>query len=320
MMEHPTAEAQDFARWPWLTDEAGRERRVGVELEFAGLGVDTTADLLVELYGGRKEQASHYQVRVIDTEMGDIKVEMDSRFVKERKHRELLETFGIVPDAEVGEAIDDFVLRAATAVVPCEIVTGPLRFEQLPSLERLRDALHLRGAKGTSAEPWYAFGVHFNPSLPSEESRTLYAFLQSFCLLEDWIREDGRVDWSRKMSPFVEPFPESYRDTLLQPGPAPSRRELIETYIRHNPTRNRGLDMLPAFAHLEPELVRQGITDELVKSRPTFHYRLADCRVDEPEWRIAQEWACWVDVEQLAFNDERRLDLIRRGVRAEGHV
>jgi hypothetical protein len=299
-------------------DAAGAPRTVGVEIELGGLDVDTTADIVRAAFGGEVRKVGPQQLEVVGTELGRLEVELDSRFLKQEKHRELFESLGIEPDPDMKRALDDLVLRAASKVVPCEIVTAPLRFEQLARLEVLRERLHEAGAEGTGAEPWYAFGVHFNPSLPAEDGATLHAYLQAFCLLEDWIREADKVDIARRISPFIDAFPESYRDAVLVPGPPPSRREVVQTYLRHNPTRNRGLDMLPAFRQLEPDLVDAAIDDALVKPRPTFHYRLADCRVDEPDWRLATEWASWVAVERLAADQARREDLVRRGVRAEG--
>jgi hypothetical protein len=43
----------------------------------------------------------------------------------------------------------------------------------------------------------------------------------------------------------------------------------------------------------------------LVKPRPTFHYRLPDCRIDEPGWRPSVDWNRWVAVERLAEDPER---------------
>jgi len=309
---------RSFERWPWDDDETGAPRQVGVELELGGLDVETTARLVAEVVGGTPRDAGHHQLRIEGSELGDIGVELDSRFLKKQKHREILDALGLDPDPEVKQALDDLVLRAASTIVPCEIVTAPLRFEQLERVEAIRARLHEAGAKGTGAEPWYAFGVHFNPSLPATDGATLHAFMQAFCLLEDWIREDGKVDLSRRISPFIDPFPESYREAVLVPDAAPDRREVVKTYLEHNPTRNRGLDMLPAFAELEPELVKAAVQNDLVKPRPTFHYRLADCRVDEPSWRVGQEWSTWIAVERLAFDHARRDDLVRRGVRAEG--
>ena len=41
-----------------------------------------------------------------------------------------------------------------------------------------------------------------------------------------------------------------------------------------------------------------------MSARPTFHYRLPNCRVDEPDWRIAHEWNAWVTVEALAADED----------------
>lgn len=51
----------------------------------------------------------------------------------------------------------------------------------------------------------------------------------------------------------------------------------------------------------------------LVKARPAYHYRLPNCLIDEPDWRLAREWNTWVAVERLAADapaagrDEPRL-------------
>ncbi len=305
-----------FELWPQPNDASGSPRKVGVEIEFAGLGVEATADLIIEQLGGLAQPVGPHQIEVLDTELGTIRVELDSRFLKEERHWELLEAIGL--DPELGARVDRWIGSAAGTIVPCEVVTAPLAFEQLPLLDALRERLREQGAKGTGAEPWYAFGVHFNPSLPSEDSESLHAHLQAFCLLEDWIRDVGQVALSRRLTTFVDPFPEEYRSVILAPGRAPPLPELIDRYLDHNPTRNRGLDMLPAFAHLDEARVKRRIDDPRVKARPTFHYRLANCRVDEPEWTIAEEWSRWVAVERLAADRGRREDLVRRGVRAEG--
>ena len=37
-----------------------------------------------------------------------------------------------------------------------------------------------------------------------------------------------------------------------------------------------------------------------VKARPTWHYRLPDCRIDEDDWSLAQVWNRWRLVECVA--------------------
>jgi hypothetical protein len=45
---------------------------------------------------------------------------------------------------------------------------------------------------------------------------------------------------------------------------------------------------------------------KLVKARPAFHYRLPNCEIDDPDWRIARDWNYWIEVEKLA-NDPDKL-------------
>jgi hypothetical protein len=44
---------------------------------------------------------------------------------------------------------------------------------------------------------------------------------------------------------------------------------------------------------------------ENVRPRPTFHYRLPNCLVDDPSWSFALEWNRWVEVERLAEDPVR---------------
>jgi hypothetical protein len=43
-----------------------------------------------------------------------------------------------------------------------------------------------------------------------------------------------------------------------------------------------------------------------VRPRPAFHYRLPNCRVDDPSWRVAREWNYWIAIEELAADRKRR--------------
>ena len=67
------------------------------------------------------------------------------------------------------------------------------------------------------------------------------------------------------------------------------------------------LDLLPLFADIDKELIfSYPVETDLVKARPTFHYRLPNSMVDDPGWNIAADWNKWVEVERLA-GDEARL-------------
>ena len=82
---------------------------------------------------------------------------------------------------------------------------------------------------------------------------------------------------------------------------------LIDDYLKDNPTRNRVLDMLPLFMFLDKDRVEAAVEDSLVRPRPTLHYRLPNSEVDEPDWSLSLAWNDWMQVEALA-NDAARLD------------
>lgn len=85
--------------------------------------------------------------------------------------------------------------------------------------------------------------------------------------------------------------------------------QLIDDFITDNPTRNRELDMLPLFAHLDEDRVRARVDDPLIKARPTYHYRLPNTNLADPEWGVLTEWNRWVIVERLAAAHNRRRQL-----------
>ena len=76
----------------------------------------------------------------------------------------------------------------------------------------------------------------------------------------------------------------------------------IDVYLEETPSRNRGLDMLPFFCQIDEDCVLRALGNGAasIHPRPTFHFRLPDCRVDEADWRLAHEWNRWRLVEVVA--------------------
>ena len=60
-----------------------------------------------------------------------------------------------------------------------------------------------------------------------------------------------------------------------------------------------------------PELIQSKVSSDLVSARPTFHYRLPNSEVDDPDWSLARAWSGWIQVERLAA-DSHRLDEMSR--------
>lgn len=290
-----------------LSTSAGHARRVGVEIEFAGLRIDEITQLVQGLYGGEIQRLSRFEQKVIGTRWGDFGIEIDVRLLKDRGYLKFLEKTGVELDEASLAHAEDLLARIAATLVPHEIVCPPIPLEEAEQLERLRESLQQHHALGTKASLRYAFGLQFNPEIPALDAATVLAYLRAFFLLIDWLEQRSEVALSRRMTPFINPFPQHYVRRVLEPDYAPSLAQLIDDYLLANPTRNRPLDMLPLLAHLDETRVKTTLQgkDIKIRSRPTFHYRLPNCLIDDPEWSIAREWSGWVAVDDLAQDAEK---------------
>lgn len=284
---------------PVTETEDGNLRRVGVEIEFAGLDVPAAANLVLERFGGDISREGPHRLIVGETEFGDFVIELDAQAVhKDAQAKEGAETT-LLPE-ELDTAAREALGKAVTGIVPVEIVTPPMPWSDLDRLAALTDDLRRAGAKGTDDSLLYAFGLHLNPELPATDAGTILCHLKAYVILADWLRERVATDLTRRLMPHADPFPRDYVLLLLDPEYAPNLDRLIADYLNHNPTRNRELDMLPLFRHLDEDAVITRLDSDLIKARPTFHYRLPDCALGDPSWSPVVEWNRWVRVEQLA--------------------
>jgi len=307
-----------FEMPPETRNAEGEERRVGFELEFAGLDLDGAANAVKELFGGDLVREGPFHLRIAGTAWGDFELEVDATLLQERKYMEPLKELASAVEAidlsELEEPIDKAAGWLAELVVPFEIATPPIALGELSRVEQLRAALADRGALGTGSRLRYAMGLHLNPEVPSLAADGILRHLRAFLVLYEWLVESSDVDLTRALTPFINPFPDAYLLLALDPAYAPSIEELAADYVAHNPTRNRPLDLLPLFVHLlGPEVLAGVADDEPLKSRPTFHYRLPNCRIDDPNWTVAEEWNRWVEVERLAARPD---ELARRSTTA----
>lgn len=291
----------------------GAERHVGVEIETAAVVVDFVASAVQRLYGGEVEKSDPNRLKVRDTKFGDFTVELDAQILHASDEDNRKPVF---KDKEweaqwrdLTDTLRDAALTAAgkisSAFVPCEIISPPLVWSELGDLDRLVKMLRRSGAEGTRRNPAYAFGMQLNPDIAENSADYILSIMRAWMLLSDVFREEMQIDLTRRILTYTDPFPESYRRHVCKPGYAPDTATLIDDYLKDNPTRNRDLDMLPLFAWLDEDRVQDQMDEPLIKPRPTFHYRLPDCRIDEEGWGVAVEWNRWVRVEELAADTDR---------------
>lgn len=292
---------------------SGEERRVGVEIEISGLKYQKLVALTEDLLAGTARETSRF-VSTIETPLGDFVVELDSEPVKDLDLRDER-----LPESvqELGGHAMDIIDAAAEMIVPLEIISPPLPLGELEQMEVLCNRLREAGAVGSREAIVYAFGLQLNPELPDLEPGTLLNYLRAFAALYDWLKSRHQLDISRKFTSYIEPWNNHYVDRLLSEDYQPDMVTLMEDYLRDNPTRNRALDLLPLFSHLNDDLLRQHVQDARIKARPTLHYRLPDCDLDNPAWHFSTVWNDWVVLEQLAANsaDLQELTLLFRDSR-----
>ncbi|SJN56069.1 Putative amidoligase enzyme [Vibrio ruber DSM 16370] len=296
-------------KMPPITDtQNGDVRKVGFELEFTGLTLEQALEPLCSILGGQVEQRSAVEFGVRTDNLGTFNIELDWDFLK-RKAKSAWQK-------DDGHELVDILHQAALPVVPLEIVSPPIPLDQLEPLNQLIPALRKAGAKGTEDSLIAAFGVHINPELPDLTAATINNYLKAFALLQWWLVDAHDVDPTRRLSPYIALYPEAYVKTLLNDNSA-DMDHLFESYLTHNPTRNRALDLLPLLAEIDADRVRQVVGDPKIKARPTFHYRLPDCRIEDAGWDLTKSWDLWCVVERLAADPQAIEILAMRFLKSE---
>ncbi|MEQ8227829.1 MAG: amidoligase family protein [Rhodospirillales bacterium] len=290
--------------------DKGALRRVGVEIEFAGLDVAAAAHLTQDVFGGAAVEESLHRVKLEDTEFGTFIIELDAQLVHKDQKAGQGGSKPVLPD-DVDAAMRGALGKVVTGIVPVEIVTPPIPWPELGRLSTLADALRQAGAKGTGDNVLYAFGLHLNPELSALDAEAVTRHLRAYFVLADWLRAEISIDTTRRLMPHADPFPKDYMVKVLDPDYCPDQSRLIADYLDWNPTRNRELDMLPLFRHLDEDAVMARLDDPLIKARPTFHYRLPDCALADPGWTPVVEWNRWVKIEELAADGDRLRELAR---------
>src|SRR5919106_5997563 len=118
-------------RPPEPLNHEGRQRRVGIEIEFGGIGIAGAAALVQKLYGGTVRQVSRHRLEVAATRFGDFRVEIDSHFV----HRSPAGRQTLV--GRMKGALADAAGDIAGGWLPVEIAAPPVEIEELPAIERM---------------------------------------------------------------------------------------------------------------------------------------------------------------------------------------
>jgi hypothetical protein len=269
----------------------GNPRRVGFEIEFGGITLAHAARVLGEGLGVEPVEESAARWRFEPDRSEPFVLETDWAYLKEQAAAAEVD--------ESGRAWVDILETAAELLVPAELVCPPIAVDELARLDPLVAGLREAGAVGTADSIVAAFGIHVNTEAPSLEASSIAGYVRAFALLQWWLVHVHEVDFARRVTPYVDLWPRAYLEVVLERD-EPSMQTLFDDYLAHNATRNRSLDLLPLLAEVDEARIRDAVPDPRIHARPAYHYRLPDCRIEDPDWSLAQPWSRWVVVEELA--------------------
>lgn len=281
------------------------DRAVGIEIEFNGLKLEQAVEIVRQHVEGKLTAKNDFRHAIIHDELGEFIIEVDYHLLQT-----LAETSKIKGKDSLEAYATDILSPLSEPFAPLEVVTPPLTSQYFSLYEEIIQSLREAGAKGTERSPINAYGLHINVELKDLSAKTITKYLQSFCLLYDWLKTKMQIDFSRSLSTYVSGYSSNYAELILDKNYQPDMRQLMQDYLKHQTSRNYALDMLPMFAHIDSEFIDSQIDEPLNKSRPAFHFRMPNCRIDKPNWTFKSEWCHWLAVEKVAQDDELRGTLI----------
>ncbi|HHH72689.1 MAG TPA: alpha-L-fucosidase [Sulfuricurvum sp.] len=284
----------------------GEMRHVGFELEFSGLELEKAVEMVAQMVGGNVETFNPWYHLIKNTPWGNFILVLDFQFLINSGLQEWLRDIGLESalDSEEVEAIEYFLGTFSASLVPYELTTPALPLTEIAVIETIKNGLRDVGALGTTANPLYVFGFHINPEIPSLDAHIILAYLRAFLVLEELLQARIKPDFSRRLSPYIDPFGNDYIMKVLHPSYRPDMTAFIDDYLDANPTRNRALDLLPLLAWIDRKRVVSALPDEKITPRPTLHFRLPNSRIDEHAWHTYDPWNSWVLVERLATDND----------------
>jgi hypothetical protein len=258
------------------------------------LSAREAAEALAHHLGGSTDAEDPHAYRVRDTPLGDMLVETDLRYVHPQRRHQSRVRLGARTAALLGTMV--------SPVVPHELILTPVARSRLPEVDKMLPVLRAAGARGRGVILLDSLSLHFNVELSEADAETVAACLKAFLILDPRLRQEIAHGSMRRTLALPPRYPEAYRRRVLDWDYWPDISTLMSDYLAANPTRKRGLDLLPLFAHLDASRIRSVLPREKIGPRLAFHYRLPQAHLSAPDWSIMPDWRRWLAVENLATN------------------
>jgi len=293
-----------------LNARAAKTGRVGIEIEFSRLTAHEAAEVIAAApkVGGkvviRGPHAAHLEGGALD----GARVELDTRFANppEEGDGDFFK--------EMLEAMDmrDMAADAVSYIAPVELSTPPMPVDKLDVVDAAIAALRDAGGVGTKESPFAAYGLHLNVELVPPDPQRAVRVAAAYAFAEEWVRWKVAPDLMRRATPYVDPYPAIFTFALSRAfdGKEPDLKAFIALYGRWCPSRNHGLDMWPLLGWLDEKTAKRATIHRIRGPRPTFHYRLPNSDIEDPEWTPRNDLALWRKIEQIG-DDPKLLEAAR---------
>jgi hypothetical protein len=285
-----------------------KNHKAGFEFEYANVKLPIAATAIQKLFGGEIEMINPYHYK-LHSKIGTFKLMIDFSFLVHSSLKKVVKEYGldsILPIEFISE-IENLIANIGENLIPYEITTPPLVFNDIALSQKIVETLRDLGAYGTNKSLLYAFGMHINIEEKNLKIDTILQKFRAYLILYEFINNWLKPDLSRRISPYIKHFDSDFIIKVLNLNYNPSLDKFISDYIAFNPTRNRSLDLLPLLAFLNEKKVKDALPNEKINKRPTYHYRLPDSKIDETSWCCCEGWNSWVLVELLA-NDNKNFE------------
>lgn len=268
----------------------------------SGLSAEDAARHIVDLFGGEKEarDASGMTGEVLavsGTSLGDFGI----RFAPPDSPAE--ERPGAT--RALTRAAVEKLAAVSGPVSSCEVHCPPVPFREVDCLDRLLDELRRSGAARDREAAPLPLGFDLVVDAEDTGADTIASVIKSFCLISDWLRQDYAAPDIEEAIAFPEPYSLDYRTLVAEPGYQPDINRLAADYIRHNPTRNRELDLLPLFADIAAEALETEDTLPPIQPMRAYCYRLPRAGLARAGGIVADELQRWQMVESIAADPVR---------------
>jgi hypothetical protein len=209
--------------------------RTGIEVEFAGMTPEKAASVVARAIGGKIVKRTTPIKTTVDRILAD----------GTKVYKEALMTHYIIEGSRIGEVdlkpennqTSDFEDLDLSKVI-VELVTEPIRYSQIPDLQRALNALRAAGATGTSPTTAVSAQVNaeiaeggYEKAISQNNIDSVVNLLRAYMKPEHrkMIREHLRAPEIRQ--PFVGDYSPGFMTKLLNPSYRPTARELYDDYI-----------------------------------------------------------------------------------------